>query len=267
MSDRPSNPDPARQASQALLIETLAANAWPPEQSIIFDGWRLRSARGVTRRANSVWPNAGGEMIDIDARLAVVEQYYAAAGLPAAFQICAAAQPPGLEQMLEQRGYRADAHTHVQTTTVAGMLDKLPAQRLRPQLEVEISDTLTAGWFALYCACEEVSGHSAAVRRAILQRIQPAHGFALLRRAGEPAAVGLGVVEAGWLGIYCMATLPAHRRQGAACAVLHSLAAWSLAHAAHDTYLQVMVHNLEAQQLYAGAGFVTAYDYHYRVRT
>jgi ribosomal protein S18 acetylase RimI-like enzyme len=251
-------------AETVLLIETLAANAWPPEQSITLDGWRLRSARGVTRRANSVWPNAGGELVDLEEKLAIVERYYTALGQPAIFQICAAAQPVTLDGLLAERGYSANSHTDVQVAPIQTLLHNLPPLRLRPTFELEVSEEFDAEWFALYCASEGVSGHAAAVRRSILQRIQPAHGFALLRHAGQPIAVGLGVSEGGWLGIFSMATLPAYRRQGAACAVLRTLAIWSQLYAAENVYLQVMMHNTDARQLYAKAGFTSAYGYHYR---
>lgn len=253
-------------AATILLIETLAANAWPPEQSVVFDGWRLRSARGVTRRANSVWPNAGNGVAGVEDKLAAAEQYYAALGQPAIFQICDAAEPAGLDALLAARGYGANSHTHVQTASVQTLLQTLPPLRLRPQFEIEVSEEFDPNWFTLYCASEEVEGRAAAVRRSILQRIEPAHGFALLRSGAEPVAVGLGVAEGGWLGVYCMATLPAYRRQGAASAILRTLAIWSQLYGAENVYLQVMVHNVDAQQLYAKAGFVTAYNYHYRER-
>ena len=129
-----------------------------------------------------------------------------------------------------------------------------------------VSPVCTDAWFALYCASEAVTGHAAAVRRTILDRIAPAKGFALLLADDEPAAVGLGVTEAGWLGLFCMATLPACRRQGMATQILATLGAWGQTQGAHDAYLQVMVHNTTAQALYAGAGFATAYPYHYRIR-
>jgi ribosomal protein S18 acetylase RimI-like enzyme len=247
-----------------LLIETLAANAWPPEESIELDGWRLRSAGGVTRRANSVWPNAAGGRADLEDKLAAVERHYAALGQSSIFQICDTAQPPDLDEALAARGYDANSHTYVQVAPVRLLLQNLPPLRLYPHFELEVSEEFYDEWFALYCASEEVSGHAAALRASILRRIAPAHGFALLRIGGEPAAVGLGVVEAGWLGIYCMATVPAFRRQRAALAVLRTLAIWGQLYEAQHAYLQVMQHNTSAQQLYARAGFATAYHYHYR---
>jgi ribosomal protein S18 acetylase RimI-like enzyme len=247
-----------------LLIETIAANAWPPEQSVEIDGWRLRSAGGITRRANSVWPNAAGGGVSLEEKLSAVERHYAALGQSSIFQICDAAQPPELDAVLAERGYGTNSHTFVQTAPIRDLLQNLPPLRLFPHFEIEVSEGFYDEWFAFYCQSEEVSGHAAAMRSGILRRIQPPHGFALLRSGGVPAAVVLGVVEEGWLGVYCMATAPAYRRRGAASALLRTLAIWAQLYDGDHAYLQVMQNNLHAQQLYAKAGFVTAYHYHYR---
>ena len=247
-----------------LLIETLAANAWPPEQTVVIDGWRLRNAGGITRRANSVWPNADAGAANLEEKLAAVEHHYAALGQPSIFQICGAARPADLDATLARRGYGANSHTFVQTAPIRDLLQNLPPLRLYPNFDIEVSEEFYDDWFALYCLSEEVSGRAAAMRGGILQRIEPAHGFALLHIDGEPAAVGLGVVESGWLGIFCMATLPPFRRRGAAGAILRTLAIWGQLYDAQQAYLQVMQNNPPAQQLYAKAGFATAYHYHYR---
>lgn len=101
-------------------------------------------------------------------------------------------------------------------------------------------------------------------RRAILQRITVATGFAALSIQAEPVAVGLGVVEAGWLGIFCMGTAPAFRRRGAARAILRTFTLWAQLYGADHAYLQVMESNTAALPLYASLGFETLYHYHYR---
>lgn len=263
--------------STILHIETLALHAWPAAEIVDLDGWRLRSTAGVTRRANSVWPNewrvasgdgAGGrsQTEGLDGRLAAVEAYYARRGLPAVFQISPAAQPEALDNVLAARGYASHAPTFVQTTTVAAMLDVLTPTGGAPAFEIAVAERCGDAWFDLYCAAEAVTGQAAAVRRAILDRIAPASAFALLHVDGTPVAVGHGVVEAGWLGIYSMATAPAFRRRGAARAILRALATWAAGQGAEQAYLQVMEHNHAAQALYATAGFVTTYGYHYRVK-
>jgi ribosomal protein S18 acetylase RimI-like enzyme len=250
-----------------LMLETIAANAWPAAEVEACGGWRLRSTQGVTRRANSVWPNQDDGALTLETRLTQVEAFYAARDLPAIYQICDAMQPAQLDAVLAARGYAYDAPTFVQTASLPTLLDRLPSLRHYSTFEVEVSEEFDAQWFELYCASETVSEQAAPVRRAILERITSMHGFVTLYDAGTPAAVGMGVAEAGWLGIFSMATLPAYRRCGAARAILRTLAVWAQLYDAQHAYLQVMAHNTVAQALYAGAGFVTAYHYHYRVKS
>jgi GNAT superfamily N-acetyltransferase len=102
------------------------------------------------------------------------------------------------------------------------------------------------------------------VYRALLGRLCGRAGFALVRTRGEPAAVGLGVVEPPWAGVFSMLTLPALRGQRLGEAVLGALARWALARGASRLYLQVEVDNEAARRLYARAGFAPRYAYHYR---
>ena len=249
-----------------LTLETIAANAWPAAEVELCGGWRLRSTQGITRRANSVWPNHDDGALTLETKLAQVEAFYAARDLPAIYQICDAMQPAQLDSVLAAHSYAHEAPTFVQTAPLATLRERLPSLRHYPAFEVEVSEEFDAQWFELYCAAETVSGQAASVRRAILERIAPVHGFVTLYDAGTPAAVGMGVVEAGWLGIFSMATLPAYQRRGAARAILRTLAVWAQLYDAQHAYLQVMAHNTVSQALYAGAGFVTAYGYHYRVK-
>lgn len=250
--------------AQIQQLETLAANAWPAAEVQILDGWRLRHAAGVTRRANSVWPNANEGMLPLPAKIDAAARFYAARNLPARYQICPAAQPATLDDLLAERGYRAVARTAVQVAALTTILTNTPPLRRQPEFAVEIAEEFDEAWFAAYGEAAEEAPTGHAVRRAILQRITPLTGFALLRIDGLPAAVGLGVMEAGWLGVFCMGTMPAFRRRGAARAILRTLAIWAQMQGAEHAYLQVMESNTAACPLYANLGFATLYHYHYR---
>jgi ribosomal protein S18 acetylase RimI-like enzyme len=129
---------------------------------------------------------------------------------------------------------------------------------------VTIGASLEEAWFSAYCRAEDASEHGPHGRRDILQRIAPPTGYAMLQLEGRPAAVGLGVLEQGWIGVYCMATHPEHRRRGAATAVLRSLTGWGQHLGASRAYLQVTEPNVPARALYKRAGFQTLYGYYYR---
>lgn len=247
-------------------LETLAANAWPAAHEAALDGWRLRATAGVTRRANSVWPNGPVDPAHLADHLETVERYYAGHGLPSRYQICAAMQPADLDDILAARGYSRVAPSLVLVAPFGDLIERLPALRHFPDFELEVNEEFDDGWFALYSEAEGDAhdDQRAAVRRSILLRIAPPCGFVMLSAGGQPAAVGLGVVEQGWLGLFCVATLPAVRRRGAARAILRTLVLWSQLYDARAAYLQVMEDNLPARGLYAAAGFQVAYPYHYR---
>src|SRR4051794_18468009 len=89
-------------AAEGAELEAVGAELWVAPEVEELDGWRLRFAHGVTGRANSVLPNAGTS--SLEEKVDRVEAWYAARGLPARYQITAAAQD-GLVDALETRGY------------------------------------------------------------------------------------------------------------------------------------------------------------------
>ncbi len=250
--------------TQIQQLETFAANAWPAAEVAALAGWRLRYTAGVTRRANSVWPNGATGELEVAEKLLAAEAFYRARKLPTRYQISPAAQPLDLDDQLAARGYTAVARTAVQVAPITTLLAKTPPLRQYPTFAIEVAETFDEEWFAAYMDFAEEDAAGFAIRREILQRIGASTGFALLQIDDQPAAVGLGVVEAGWLGIFCMGTAPAFRRRGAARTILRTLAIWAQMQDADHAYLQVMDKNSAARPLYAGIGFQTLYHYHYR---
>lgn len=243
------------------FVEELAANAWPAAIVQHVDGWRFRFNWGITRRANSVWPNQCHERYPLETRLAMAEAFYIRWGGPARFQMCPAMQPENLDEILANRGYTIKSPTEVQGAPTALVLDQT---RLRPEHIVTISNKYTPDWFEVYCQAEKLEAQAAQARKNILQRIGPDTAFSLLKIDDEPAAVGLGVSEQGWTGIFSMATAPRFRRQGAASGILHTLARWSISKNAEQMYLQVMKNTPSALALYKKVGFEHLYQYYYR---
>jgi ribosomal protein S18 acetylase RimI-like enzyme len=242
-------------------IEQRAASAWPAAETEPLDGWLMRSTSGVTRRANSVLANTDLGNVPLGRKLARVEAFYEERGQPARYQLCPASLPGDLDAVLAERGYRTDAPTCVQTTSLHRLRE---ASRPQQEGRMRIEPGYREDWYALYCAAEEVDGHAASVRREILRRIHAPCAYALLEVAGEPIAIGLGVTQGEWLGLFSVVTRPEFRRRGAAMAVLHALASWGEAQGAGSAYLQVMEENTGARALYERLGFETRYLYWYR---
>lgn len=246
---------------EVRYLEEVAANAWPAAVVQVIDGWRLRFTWGVSRRANSVWPNRAYGQESMAEKLAWVEEFYRRRHLPARYQICPAAQPADLDDILAARGYTATARTFVQTATIDSLrLHSSP----HPVPAVTISETFAERWFTFHCDVEDLHGHKADVRRGILQRIGPPTAYTLAEIEGNVAGIGLGVYERGRLGVFNMLTHPTYRRRGIATAILAKMAEWGAAQGAVQVYLQVMQNNAPALQLYERLGFMTFYRYFYR---
>lgn len=246
------------------LIEELSANAWPAAVVEDVDGWRLRFDSSVTRRANSVWPNDDGRHLSLAKKMAAVEEFYARRKQPVCYEISPAAQPPDLDAVLAERGYQAEGRTCVRSASMANVMARTQHDR---DHVVAVADRFDEEWFRIYCQAEQVSERAEAIRSGILQRIVPRTGYALLRHEGKPIAIGFGVLERKWVGVFSMATRPEFRRQGAGVTVLHALAKWGHEHGATQMYLQVLENNGVAMSLYEHAGFETLYHFHYRKET
>jgi GNAT superfamily N-acetyltransferase len=248
---------------QIQLIEELAANAWPAAVVQVVDGWRLRYNAGVTQRANSVWPNAHEGHMSLSALIEEAEAFYTRHGARTLFQMCPASLPAELDAALAERGYAALSHTHVQIAALENVLARTAVCPADARVDVQVG-VLDDEWMNTYAAGTHNGAHEQAMRRGIIERIGPHTACVLAHLDGQPAAVGLGVLERGWVGVFCMETLPAFRRRGAARAILHALAAWGRSADATQMYLQVMTVNAPANAAYAQAGFETLYTYHYR---
>ena len=245
---------------QAMLIEELAANAWPAAVQQQLDGWRLRASGGVTRRANSVL--ARGPFPTYPGWPVLVAEFYARHKLPPRYQISAAA-PTGLDSALHEQGYSVEAPTAVQTASCQAVLDHaapLPGYEIVPQ------DRLQPDWLAAFLAISEQPVAKHAVYAGIMRAIGPATCFVQVRDGSTAVGIGLAVAERGWAGLLDIATAPDRRGLGIGTAVVRALAAWSATQGANELYLQVAQENAVALRLYRRLGFHTAYTYHYRVQ-
>ncbi len=244
---------------QVRLIEELAANAWRPRVEQHLGGWRLRFTGGHSRRVNSVFPNVHPAPLPIEDCLSLVEDFYRRRGVPPRYQLCPAALPADLPEMLEARGYTFTAHTAMKIQTIPDLIE---ITRPHPG-NIETSQAVTDRWFETYTSASGYNTESLPIRRGILSRIGPRAHFVLLIQDGEPTATGLGVVERGWLGVFCVVTKPALRRRGLASAVMHALAEWGQSQHAGQIYLQVMEDNPAGLSLYRKLGFKPLYQYYY----
>lgn len=239
------------------FLEELAINALPALRTILYDGWLLRFADRYTGRANSVQPLYPG-YLPLHEKISHCEEKYRAAGTKPNFKMTHAALPSGLDEELDARGYTVFSPVSVQTAPIPSIT--------RIADGVKLEEHATDQWMDAFIRLKRlVSPHDVTFRR-LLAITPPPTGFASRIEEGEIVAVGLGVVERGWVGLYDMVVAEEHRRRGHATGILQSLLAWARTHGAANAYLQVTKGNDAAHALYANSGFREAHKYWYRVK-
>lgn len=227
-----------------LLLERLAADAWPALEEVEVDGWRLRASAGVTRRANSALPLSDALPVD------EVVTFYRCRAMAPVVQV----SDGRTEQALAALGWQRDIDVEV-------MVGPVPAG----DSCALVSDEPGADWIGCWWAVDGRGGPAQLdVASRMLRRISAPAAYASVVQGGRTVAVGRAVAQEGHLGVFSMGVLPELRRRGLGRQILHTLGEWGRQQGAGGAYLQVFDGNVEARALYTAAGFRSSHRYHYR---
>jgi GNAT superfamily N-acetyltransferase len=255
-------------ASDPRLLEELTLNAWPPLETLLFDGWLLSFSDGYTRRANSIHPLYASHL-PLAAKIAACEAAYAARGQETVFKLTSAAEDALLDQTLADLGYQSAATTSVQIAPLDPRSLAAEPQRdtrLTPDREVTLSTSLDAAWLEDFNRLSATPARFQPTMRALLQKIVPAHVFASITLDDQTVAQGLAVAEHQCVGLFDIVVDLRVRNQGLGRRVVSRLLHWGQTQAATQAYLAVMADNAPAVHLYAQLGFHEQYRYWYRHR-
>jgi hypothetical protein len=237
-------------------IEEISLNAWPANQTQLYDGWLLRSSNGYTKRANCIMPVYPAEL-PLEEKIPVCEDIYRQMGLPPIFRLTPLAGAL-LDSALAERGYRKLDPTRVMTLNLHGWRPPQPPRLTLRELPLE-------QWMGVYSSISGSLVEKQPAHAQILRNILVPHITAALEIDGQWVACGLGVLERGWFGLFDIVTHTAYRRQGLATDLISGMFTWAQSNGAENSYLQVMENNPPALKLYDKLGYVDAYGYWYRL--
>ena len=243
-----------------IHLEELAMNAWPALQTILYDGWVVRLAKGYTKRANSATPLYPGSLC-VDEKVDYCERLFKQQKLRPTFRLTGATETDEADQELENRGYERIDTTSVQTVDLYELdVEQSKRAYLLP------SYSGMESWLGSFDRLSGKSISDSDTHKEMLTNIKGVTGYLVLMTDEGVVACGLGVVERGYLGIFDVVTDPNQRNKGYGTELMQSLLAWGKACDADFSYLQVMTNNPAALNLYAKLGYKEQYQYWYRVK-
>jgi ribosomal protein S18 acetylase RimI-like enzyme len=238
-------------------FEEISMNAWPALHTMLYDGWVLRFADGYTRRANSVNP-IYASTIDVNTKISYCEKMYTQKGLRTIFKMTEDICPLGLDRVLERKGYEREAETSVQT---------LRLDAVGPSVDpgAEIGEMMDDVWLDAFFRMSDADVKYKNTLRSMLGKNIQGRCIARVMDGNTIVACGIGIKEENTVGLFDIIVDKRLRGRGMGRKVTESILAWAKDAGAEWSYLQVMVDNTVARELYRKLGFREIYRYWYRV--
>ncbi|NCB92381.1 MAG: GNAT family N-acetyltransferase [Clostridia bacterium] len=241
-------------------IEDLSLNAWPSHQIQLYDGWLLRFSYFYTHRTNSV-EQIGLSSIPVDEKIKFCEDAYRRWGTPSIFKITPLLDPD-FEKRLIKRDYM------VQHITEVMLLDYAAYRAQTPAVNVQIEHTINARWINSLFALKSTTN---AIHRQIVPSMYQAIpkdtlAASIVNEKGQIVAIGLGILDRSYIGIYAIHVHPYYRGRKYARSICTTLLNAGYEMGLKGAYLQVVHGNSPAKNLYSSLGFQDFYSYWFRVR-
>jgi GNAT superfamily N-acetyltransferase len=238
-------------------LEELSMNAWPALQTNLYDGWVLRFAEGYTKRANSINP-IYESTIDLDEKINYCQRQYSFCNLPTVFKLTTESYPKGIDNRLKERGYSRIDETSVRILDMSQYAYHVPNGI---NIETKFSDEWIDGFFR----CSNIFDKGVQLTaRKILGNILGDVICVTKHIDEEVVGCGFGAIERGYAGIFDIVVEKSHRGNGYGRDIMNSILSEALNMGITTAYLQVVVGNTPAENLYNKLGFSEVYRYWYR---
>lgn len=253
VSGKPVPPRPSvHRRLDSVTADRLALPGWPALEHEPLGEWQLRASAGFSSRGNSVLA-LGDPGLALDEAVARVEAWYTHRGLSPRAHV-----HPGqpAETAFVAAGWSAYESTQLMLASVSRVLRRLGPAGGGEQ--VQHHPHLDTAWLAT----DPRTARHGDPARQVLESGEVS--FATLRGPdGEVLARGRGTVHGEWLGVAALWTREDLRGRGLGTAVLRSLVDWGAEHGATTTYLQVVVANPRAREVYEARGYEVHHRYDY----
>lgn len=238
-------------------------NALPAEHYFFLNGWILRFTKGVTYRANSIFPvNYIGNKHSLESDIERVEVAYRSYNLPTIFTMHEYFKPKNLDEMLRNRGYiKQDA-----TNALLMQVNNLDLKEINNEINYELFNNRIDEFSSLLAKNTKRDEYQQEIIKEITSRINiPEKCFVIAKLEGRTIGTLMGVLDPqGFVYISDVLVVPEFRRQRIATSMFKTIIKeWAIPNGAKDIWLQVELENNNAMKLYHNLGMKKVYSYYY----
>lgn len=236
--------------------EHACLNAWPALSHVLHDGWLLRFADGLTRRANSANPLHAGARMD-GATIQFFENLFRVQDLPLIVRVPSMLDA-SVDRHLAELGYIAEGESR----TIHGDMSAMVVQ---DDPAAEILSAPDDDWLDHIHALQGRTPAQSEIYEDIIDAIALPSAFATLYDDGAVVAMAYGAIDGDMLCCESVVTAAGHRGKGYGRRMMSALLHWAASQGADSACLQVEAGNTAGAALYRSLGMHTElHRYHYR---
>ncbi|MFW9949804.1 MAG: GNAT family N-acetyltransferase [Candidatus Thorarchaeota archaeon] len=244
-------------------LQEFLLNSWPAEHYFFLNGWIARFDKGVTYRANSVFPiSYTADQHQIVGDIEIIENAYKQYGLPSIFTMHDSFEPKDLDEILKERGYTE----HDPTNALISSFNEIKINKDNTDFEYVISNERTTMFSNLLAEHTQRDQSQQRVIDEIVKRINiPKKCFIVAKKQNDIIGTVMGVLNSyGYIYVADLFVLPNYRRIGVASSLMSKLINdWAIPNRFNYIWLQVEKENNQAIKFYEQMGMKKAYSYYY----
>lgn len=175
------------------------------------------------------------------------------------FKITEVAQPPGIDKILEARGYNQAFEISVQLMNI---------EEFSTDIDENVNNLETTEdiWLDSYMKMSEINVSKKSIFKRILNQVILPKCLMAINIKGFTIGCGLGVVEDNYIGLFDIVIDKQYRNRGLGQIMIENIIKWGKSKGATRAYLQVLTDNEQALRLYEKVGFKEVYKYWYRIK-
>jgi ribosomal protein S18 acetylase RimI-like enzyme len=239
-----------------FTIEELSMDAWPSIQTLLYDGWVIRMANGYSNRSNSINPIYPSK-IKLEDKMEYCDKIFSRYNLPTTYKIIECDEHKTIDKELEQRKYKIINTTSLQICSDFEVLQN-------NYDGITVNDFFNTPWINSVVEFNTIKQEHITTFKTILSNIVGEKIVVHKEAKNEIVGCGHGVIGNNYVGIFDIVVKENQRGKGYGKEIIKTILSEAGKKGIKNAYLQVMMNNALARELYKKLGYKEIYKYWYR---